>query len=585
MAFLVLVFNLFFLQKINYSLYKKLSDNNRTQIDLLPAMRGNIVDRSKHRLAYQTFSYHLIINNNTITLQEIQGLKKVLPHALANLIVPEQHTSTPYTTLKYNLSAQDIAKLSVVLFEYPSVSIKPLVTRVYPYQNLLAHTLGYVGQPTEKDIKINPELRKTNTLIGKNGIEKYYNRYLAGITGQQKKETNALGKTVQNLHDSPAIPGNTVQLTVDIELQAAAEKALGKHNGVVIVTQPKTGDILVLASHPSYNLNDLVNPQKNNNYQSIYSQPNYPLFNRALKGQYSPGSTVKPLISLFALQNHFTTPTQEYFDKGWFQLKNSSYKYHDWKRNGHGWMTISDAITESCSTVFYELAYKIGIDNLNHYYKQFGFSHPILHDFPNEKEGIIPSRTWKEKQYHQPWYIGETLIAGIGQGYVSVTPIQLANMITIISNRGKKTPLHLVKNIYTHRGHTIPIPNFRHTRTTTNAIHFSNKTWNLVINAMKRVTSAPKGTAFRYFHNTNYEVAGKTGTAQVSIAKTKTSKSYLQNNSLFVGFSPITKPNIAMIVLLENNHGAAAIAREVFDAYYANLNSNRNETHEKLAFT
>ena len=426
--------------------------------------------------------------------------------------------------------------------------------------------LGYVGRINEKELnKIDQTNYAATNFIGKVGIEAYYEDQLHGEVGYQQVETDASGRIVRVLKRIPPKPGENLYLSVDSKLQLASEKALGDNFGAVVVIQPSTGEILAMASNPTYDPNLFVKGMTTKEYNALQNAPGRPLFNRSIRGQYAFGSTIKPFLALEALNAHAITKSYKIKDPGYFSLPGSSHVYRDWKRGGHGTVDVIKAITISCDTFFYTVGVKMGISNIHAILNDFGFGQLTGVDIGEEIPGLVPSPAWKHKAKGQPWYPGDTVISAIGQGYMLTTPLQLANGTAILSMRGHGFKPHFLTKWQDAQGkfHTKP-------PVTAPVVHADPQYWDIVIEGMQKVIQ-PGGTAARFGH-TPYTVAGKTGTAQVystyGKGQDKNLPKHLRDNSLFIAFAPIDKPEIAVSVMAEHSKDAKMIARKVFDAYF-----------------
>jgi penicillin-binding protein 2 len=409
--------------------------------------------------------------------------------------------------------------------------------------------------------------------IGKTGIEKYYEDMLHGETGVEQVETNAQGRPIRVLDTTPPIPGLNLYLNVDINLQRVAEKAFGDNNGALVAIDPTDGSVQAMVSMPTFDPNLFVTGIDSKTYKALQDSPDQPLFNRALRGRYPPGSTIKPFIGLAGLEDGVIKPGTTTFCPGWYTLEGDDHKYRDWKKEGHGVVDLTKAIVESCDVYFYDLALTLGIDRLSQFLEPFGFNDLTGIDTSGELTGLIPSREWKRKARHKPWYPGETLITGIGQGFFLTTPLQLASATATLSSYGRQFRPRLVaatEDPATKEKVGLPaVPNV--------AVPVNNQAnWQYIIRAMTKVVSSPHGTARRIGYGATYKIAGKTGTAQVFGIKqdekyvAKDVAKRLRDHALFISFAPVDNPRIAVAVVVENGgHGSAAapIARKVMDYY------------------
>jgi penicillin-binding protein 2 len=407
--------------------------------------------------------------------------------------------------------------------------------------------------------------------IGKIGIEKFYEDILHGKVGSQNVETNARGRVLRVLERTDPEPGSDITLHLDAHLQQVAHDALGDNRGAVVAIDPNNGGVLAMVSTPSFGANLFVTGISSKNYNGLRDSLDLPLFNRALQGQYPPGSTIKPIYGLAGLHYKVVTPDDAVRDPGWYRLANDERFYRDWKKGGHApWVALEQAIIESCDVYYYDLAFKLGIDRISEFAKPFGLGEKTGVDNTNERSGLLPSREWKRKMKRQPWFPGETLSVGIGQGYMLTTPLQLAAATATLASKGRRFEPRFLKQVGDIPAGVSERP----------SIEVLDEYWDIIRMAMKKVVHSSRGTARKIGRKAKYKMAGKTGTAQVigiaqgeeydaeQIAKRK------QDHALFIGFAPFDDPRIAVAVIVENggsgSSAAAPIARKVFDAYLLN---------------
>jgi penicillin-binding protein 2 len=584
-----LVVRLVYLQIVGHEHYATLSKDNRIKISPLPPTRGIIYDRKGRMLAQNvpTYSLELIpeqIENLDQTLKQLQELLNISDEKI-ELFQKQRKRNKAFTStsLLQNLSEEEVAKFSVVRPYFPGVDVYVRLVRYYPYGDLTAHVLGYVGRINEAELKALPadEYRGTD-FIGKNGIEKTYENELHGTAGYEEIETNAQARAVNTVATTEPIAGANIYLTLDVDLQKIATDALGDYNGAAVAIDIKTGGVLVFASRPSFDPNPFVSGISAKDYKTLQESPDQPLYNRALRGQYPPGSTAKPFLALAGLEYGVTDFGHRLFCPGYYKLPNVDHKYRDWKKTGHGMVDMNEAITQSCDVYFYDLALALGIDRMHEFLNKFGFGKRTGIDLVGEIDGLMPSKEWKRNSRNQAWFPGETLITGIGQGYMQVTPLQLAKATATMASYGKVITPHLVQRIinadYTdsfdvEADEIIPL-----------------KYQNVanIIQGMTNVVHGARGTAGRLDKAIGYQIAGKTGTAQVFTIKQE--EKYNEDNidfkmrdhALFIAFAPVSDPQIAVAVIAEHGgHGgsvAAPIAGEIIDAY---LHPRPPVTHEK----
>ncbi|QWF71459.1 penicillin-binding protein 2 [Methylomonas paludis] len=584
-----LVVRLVYLQIVGHEHYATLSKDNRIKISPLPPTRGIIYDRRGRMLAQNvpTYSLELIpeqIENLDDTLQKLQQLLNISDEKI-DLFQKLRKRNKSFTTtpLLQNLTEEDVAKFAVVRPYFPGVDVYARLVRYYPYADLAAHVVGYVGRINEQELKVLPiaEYRGTD-FIGKNGIEKNYENQLHGTAGYAEIETNAQARAVNTVSTTEPIAGANIYLTLDIDLQKIAYDALGEFNGAAVAIDIKTGGVLVFASRPGFDPNPFVSGISAKDYKALQDSPDQPLYNRALRGQYPPGSTVKPFLGLAGLEYGVADFGHRLFCPGYYRLPNVEHKYRDWKKWGHGVVDMNEAITQSCDVYFYDLALALGIDRIHEFLDKFGFGKRTGIDLVGEVDGLLPSKEWKKANRNQAWYPGETLITGIGQGYMQATPLQLAKAVATLANHGKVITPHLVQQIinadYADSIELLP----------DEVIPLKEQNVDNIILAMTNVVHGARGTAGKLDKAVGYQIAGKTGTAQVFTIKQEEKYNEdaidfkMRDHALFISFAPVHDPQIAVAVIAEHGgHGgsvAAPIAGEIIDAY---LNPKKAKPDEK----
>jgi penicillin-binding protein 2 len=575
------IIRLFFLQVVNHEHYTTLSRNNRVDIQPIAPTRGLIYDRNGVILAENqpTFSLEIVperVDDMEATLTAIRELIAVSDSDMERfrqiLLRKRRFEETP---LRLRLSDEEVARIAVNRYRLPGVEIKSRLARDYPLGALLAHTLGYVGRIDERELQqLDTSNYAATAHIGKTGVEKTYENELHGKVGYQQVETNARGRVLRVLERTPPVPGRNLHLNIDVRLQQAAQAALGNEHGALVAIDPSDGAVLALVSLPSFDPNLFVNGIDSASYDALANSKEQPLFNRALNGQYPPGSTIKPLYGLLGLESGEIRPDTQIWDEGFYVLKGDERRYRDWKKEGHGWVDLNKSIVESCDVYYYELALTLGIDRMSDFMRAFGFGRPTGVDLTGESSGLMPSREWKRRVHRQPWFPGETLITGIGQGFTLTTPLQLASSIATLARFGH----HLSPNVVaaleeSGSGVRTPLP----ARELPPVRIVDNNNWQRIHRAMTAVVHSPTGTARSINRNLAYTVAGKTGTAQVFGIKqdeeyvAEDIAKHLRDHALFVAFAPTDRPRIAVAVIVENGGGggavAAPIARKVMDTY------------------
>lgn len=567
------------LQVWQYDAHAARSERNRIHVEAVPPTRGLIYDREGRLLAENLPSHSLTIvreraGNLDLVLRRICDLLEMGPGCVDEMHQRAMTRRRPFepALLVDQLTDDQMAKLSVNRYLLPGVEIEAQLRRYYPMGADLTHVLGYVGRINEKELKrLDPTQYSGTHYVGKSGVERFYEDQLHGQVGYRKVETNARGRVLRVLERQPPQPGNDIVLQIDARLQKEANKALGDYRGAVVAIEPKTGGILAMASMPSFDPNLFVSGIDRKTYQALRRDPDLPLFNRVTHGRYPPGSTVKPFLALAGLETGSVTLDTVVNDPGYYQLPNDSRRYRNWKRWGHGRVDLHRAIEVSNDTYFYHMAYVMGIDDLSQTMQRFGFGSDTSLDVEGARPGLMPSRAWKRRAHNQPWYPGETLSVGIGQGYWLSTPLQLATATAVLAEHGRWVQPRLAKSI---NGKELPLI----TPDTPPDIQLHNpEYWDFVVNALVDVMSGPEGTGRRAGRGLTYKMAGKSGTAQVfSLAKDQEYDAdklpeHLHDHALFISFAPADDPQIAISVLAENGGGgsgvAGPIARHLSDFY------------------
>lgn len=576
-----LVYRLVDLQVWQHGRYSLMAQSNRVHLSPVPPSRGLIYDRNGKVLADNLPSYILEVipeqvddlPNTLSRLSEIIELSDDQVAAFMKLL--KRSKKFRAIPLKLNLNEEEVARFYVDQFRFPGVSIEARENRYYPQGALFAHVLGYVGRISEADQK---RLDKTNyrgtTHVGKTGIERYYEKLLHGSVGVREDEVNSKGRRLRTLSLTPGESGQDLVLTLDSRLQRAARDALGDESGSIVAMDPRTGEVLAMVSTPAFDPNLFVNGISFKNYGALRDNPERPLFNRSIKGRYPPGSTVKPVMALAGLDAGIMKAEDRMFAGSYYQLANDPRKYRDWKKTGHGWVNMDTAIAQSCDVYFYDLAFKLGIDRIDAVLGQFGLGKKTGIDLLGESPALLPTREWKRKKYKKPWYPGETLIVGIGQGYMLSTPLQLAKMTSCLAMRGSCHEPFLLKATQNNGEEGAGA---EHQGEVSEVSAGDERQWDQVIAAMEHVMTGPTGTARKVAAGAKYRIAGKTGTSQVFGLKADEKydaeklRRKLHDHSLFVGFAPVEEPRIAIAVLVEHGGSgsrvAAPIARKVMDAW------------------
>jgi penicillin-binding protein 2 len=586
--FALLAFRFSYLQLKQYNHYQTLAENNRISLVPIVPNRGLILDKNGVVLAHNFFAYTL-----EITPAKVKNLEETIAD-IGKLVeissldrkrfkkIREQSHSFESVPIRTHLNEIEAARFAVNHYRFPGVEIKSRLFRHYPLGKLGSHMVGYIGRINDKDLK---NLKESGDLsnykgsdhIGKSGLEQFYEKQLHGTTGFQQVEIDADGHAVRVLSSTAPIPGDNLILAADSKLQEIAETAFGAHRGALVAINPKTGEVLSYVSQPTFDPNLFVDGIDSENWKALNESLDKPLINRPLRGVYPPGSTFKPFVALAGLEAGKRAPPFSIQDPGFFTLPGKKHRYRDWKPSGHGTVDIQKAITISCDTFFYGLAMEMGIENLTSFVRHFGFGRKSGIDIDNvngrsENGGLLPTPEWKQRRFKQPWYPGETVIVGIGQGYTLVTPLQLAQATAILANNGVAMKPRLVSHIEDAQSgkKQIIAPVIQ------DRIKLNPNNVEIVKRGMIDVT-LPGGTAASVGANAGYSIAAKTGTAQVIGIKQneKYNESTINerhlDHALFIAYAPAEDPTIALAVIVENGrHGgstAGPIARKVMDYY------------------
>jgi penicillin-binding protein 2 len=582
------------LQIFDYEHFAERSQGNRIRIEALPPNRGLIYDRHGRILAENLPAYQLeLIPEQVPDLGET--LRRLAAHGLIKsediAIFEELSRRGPRfkpVTLRFRMNDRDISNFAIQRPRFPGVDFHPRLVRHYPHGNLTAHAIGYVGAPSTRDLeRLDPTAYVGTAQTGKTGIEHSGEPMLHGLTGYRQIVTNARGRQVPvDARDTSQVlleneapkPGSNLVLSLDLDLQRVATDALQGHRGAIVALDPTNGEVLALVSAPAFNPNAFALGMTTSEFNTLQFDLDQPLFNRAVRGNYPPGSTIKPMLALAALETGATNLTRRTFCRGYYTLPGSTHRYRDWRPQGHGEVDLHDAINQSCDVYFYEISREIGIENMHFYLDQFGLGQATGIDIVGENAGLLPSREWKRQAFsdrpNQVWFPGETVIASIGQGYMLATPLQLAQATATLAMRGQRFKPHLViateDPITGQRQEIAPVPLPR--------VQIDNEFyWESVIEALHAVLQSETGTARATGLGAPYDMAGKSGTAQVfSVAQEEEYdeddiEERLRDHALFIAFAPLDAPRIAVAVIVENGSSgsrvAAPMARAMMDQY------------------
>ena len=581
MLTLLLIGRLVHLQILKHQHFTTLSENNRVKIIPIAPTRGLIFDRRGEILAQNLPAYSLEVVPEAVEdidtlIAELRGIIEIGSEDeeafLAALARKHHFEKIP---LRLRLEDREVARFSVNRHRFPGVEVVARLTRSYPLGALGGHLVGHVGRINRRDLeRIERSDYRGTSHIGKTGVEASFEDRLHGKVGYQRVETNAQGRILRVLERHDPVPGRNLYLTVDARLQRTAEAALGEENGAIVALDPVTGAVLAMASSPGVDPNLFAGGIDPETYRALQRSPDRPLFNRAVNGQYPPGSTIKPFVGLAGLDRGVGHARGKSWCPGWFTLPGRKHRYRDWKKYGHGRIGLHDAIVQSCDVYFYELAVALGIDRMHESLSSFGFGKRTGIDLKGESRGLAPSRAWKRDARGQPWFPGETVITGIGQGYMLATPLQLASATAAIAMRGVRLRPRIVDRAVDPAGGDVE--EFE-PETVAPVQLLEGAHWERIIEAMTGVVHGPRGTAKRINDGIAYRMAGKTGTAQVFTVRqnekydAKKLDKKLHDHGLFIAFAPVERPGIAVAVVVENGgsgSGAAApLARVVIDAF------------------
>lgn len=579
----VLLGRLIYLQVVNHDHYTTLSQENRLKVLPLPPTRG---------LIYSADGVVLADNRPTFALEVVPEKVRSIERAVAELqpFVPvssdqlarfrsemKQRRRFDTVSLRDNLTEQEVAVFSANRHRFPGFSVAGRLSRHYPLGAQTVSVVGYVGRINEEELKrLDASDYSATTHVGKEGVERSFEHELHGTVGYEQVEVNAEGRILRVVESKPPVQGRDLHLSIDSRLQQEAVRQLADQRGAIVALDPNTGAVLAFVSAPAFDPNEFVNGISTTAYAALRNAPERPLFNRALQGLYPPGSTIKPIMVAGAVESGLRDAKSGTFCPGWMQLPGSEHRYRCWLKTGHGSVDAVRAVSESCDVYFYSLARDMGIDRMHELMKGFGLGSPTGIDLPGEVGGLVPSREWKKRARKLPWFPGETLVNGIGQGFMLTTPLQLANAAAIFANRGKAVTPHVVQSFGTalsaERETLVQAPR-------ESAPIRKADAWDLSIEGMHDVVQGPTGTAAATGVGAKYQFAGKTGTAQLfTIAQDTTVKNQdvqklLRDHALFIAFAPLKNPRLALGIVVENGesgaHAAAPIARELFDFFFA----------------
>lgn len=569
------------LQVVDHHHYATLSQENRLKVNAIPPSRGQIYDRNGTVLAENRPSYQLMVTPEQVPdlaatlegLGELIELTEAQRERFRNRVENARHFEA--IPLRTHLDEKEVAQLAVHRHRFPGVELNAHLVRHYPLGKVASHAVGYVGRLNAQDLRrIDHSAYRGTSHIGKSGVEHAYEGVLHGEVGIERVETNAAGRVLRTMDRRPPRSGDDLILTLDTELQRAAERALGDRRGAVVALDPDNGEILAMASRPRYDPNMFIEGMSQELFQELERNGWQPLINRTIRGTYPPASTIKPFVGLAALEHGVIDEGSEVFCNGEYQLESREQPFRCWQEHGHGRTDYVEAIAQSCNVFFYDTVFELGIDRMSTFLEPFGFGDSTGVDISGERSGVLPSRDWKRRNLGGSWYHGETVVNGIGLGYFSATPLQLARATAILANRGHLIEPTLVRAIRDSKNEE----RSRIARTTPQETLELQEPghWQLTTRAMRAAIEHPRGTARLSGEELSYELAGKTGTAQVAEidheADPEERPEQLRSHALFIGFAPASDPQIALAVVIEHAEGgggaaAAPVARAVADVW------------------
>ncbi len=571
------------LQVFSHAHYMTLAEGNRMRLEPVPPTRGLIYDRNGILLAgnQPSFTLELIpeqVRDIDATLAALAEYVDIREQDLVRFHgqLRRQRRFEP-VPVRFQLSEEDASRFAVHRHEFPGVELRATLTRHYPHREVTAHAIGYVGAVSEADLTdVDAAAYSGTTHFGKTGVESAHEPTLHGTVGFRQVETNAQGRLIRVVDYSPPVAGDNIYLTLDVRIQQAADLALGDNAGAIVAIDPRNGDLLALVSKPGFDPNLFVDGIDVATYRALERDPRRPLFNRVLRGRYPPGSTIKPFLGLAGLVYRTELSRRSTWCEGFYRLPGGERRYRDWKRDGHGRTDLHRAVAESCDVYFYELALELGIDRMHEFMTAAGFGVPTGVDLDGELAGLMPSTEWKRRTMNQSWFPGETLIVGIGQGYMLSTPIQLAHSTAVAAGRGYAYRPRVVGWVQPGSGGK---PLAQPPVAMTPLVPERIADWRTIVDSMVAVIHGPTGGARAIAPRSGFRIAGKTGTAQVySLAQDEderidpeTVALHLRDHALFIAFAPVEQPEIAVAIIVEHGGGGAAtaapVARQVIDAW------------------
>ncbi|MXP51465.1 penicillin-binding protein 2 [Pantoea sp. SoEX] len=581
----VILVNIYYLQVVHFSEYQLRSIKNHIRLIPIAPKRGNIYDRNGIPLAINRNLYQLELTSKNIKISSktILNLHKIFNITNNDIeIIKKNGNINTYLNdiiINHELNEPELSYFCNNRYLFPEINIRKSQIRYYPFGKTLTHVIGYTSKINDQDISYLNKIKKTSDYIvtkniGKLGIESYYEDILHGKIGYKEIEINSGGKEIREINKTLPVSGSNIYLTIDLKLQQYIEKiTANKGRLAVVASNPKNGEILAMVSAPSYDANLFVHGISNKDYKFLLDDKDLPLYNRTIQAVYPPASTVKPYIALTALEAGVISKKTNIFDPGWWKMPGSKKCYRDWKKKGHGYLNVTKSIEESSDTFFYQLAYNMGIDYISEWMMKFGYGQNTGVDLPQESKGNIPTRDWKIANFKKPWYQGDTIPIGIGQGYWTATPLQMNKALNILINNGVIKIPHILHYVGSKNSKI-----FFNEPFSKNTIKSNLNYWNIVKDGMYGVANRKNGTGYQSFSDAPYKIAAKSGTAQVfSLKESETYNSYklnesLRDHKLMNAFAPYNQPIIAVTIIMENSskHKIGVIMRQILDFFILN---------------
>ena len=593
-AIVFLIARLWQLQVVEGEYHRTLSENNRVRLKRVNATRGLIFDRKGTLLVENRPSFDVVmVPEDARRPDEVLGrlggyLHEELADARQALLSASANHRPPFenVVLRRDVGWDTLVAVETRQIELPGVSLQIGPRRNYLYGPLSAHLLGYVGEVSVDELQRLSGYQMGDT-IGKYGLEKYWEEALRGENGGQQIEVDAFGRKLRVLDEVPEVPGGNVHLTLDIGLQQAAEEAMGDQQGSLVVLDPNDGAVLAMVSRPAFDPNLFARGITEEEWHSLITDPLHPLANKAIQGQYPPGSTFKIVVTTAALEENIINPFTRIFCGG--SMHYGNHEFHCWKKGGHGWVNLHEAVVQSCDVYFYQVGQRLGVDTIAEYAHRFGLGLPTGIPLDHERAGTIPDSVWKQQRYGEPWYSGETLSVAVGQGYVTVTPLQMANVIAMVAAGGVRHRPHYIERIEDVEGETVPMVPDKVVK-----LGVRSSTLTQLRNALRDVVQSEHGTG-KKARVEGVEVAGKTGTSQAVRLRTEKKVNQLllpreqRDHAWFVAFAPVNAPEVAIACLIEHAGGgggamAAPVVQKVLSYYFAQKKTpSENDRQEARA--